>query len=255
MRFGFNATLLLAATLCLAGPAHGQIASSGPAALARQMPTVYGPYLANISRVRILQRRGSLRSAGSTRQSVPKTTPSTTSPGTNSSTPNTIFTPVQSPFVPQQLSGVLARTPEERKYIEGVLTKCLNFYLDTARQKGVPLNDVALALNYYISTNYFVYSKGSGPTQSQMNATRDMIRANLVQDERFRQMSDRQKQEAYETLIVLAGFVDLGYGTSKQSGNEENAAQFREMAKHNLETLLGVPVEQIHFTDNGPVLN
>ena len=127
----------------------------------------------------------------------------------------------------------------------------MNNYTDVARQKGVPLHDVARAVNYYISTNYFVYSQGKGPTPSEMAATRDIIRANMGQDETFRRMSDRQKQEAYETLIVLAGFADLGYGTAKQSGNESLAAPFREMAKQNLETLLGVPVEKIHFTNAG----
>jgi hypothetical protein len=115
----------------------------------------------------------------------------------------------------------------------------------------VPLNDVALALNYFISTNYFVYSLGRGPTAGQMSATRDMIRANMVQDQAFRQMSDKQKQEAYETLIVLAGFVDMGYGTSKKNGDTGAAEQFRQMAKYNLETVLGVPIDKIHFTDNG----
>jgi hypothetical protein len=77
----------------------------------------------------------------------------------------------------------------------------------------------------------------------------------MAQDAAFRRMSDRQKQEAYETLIVLAGFVDMGFGTTKQSGNEGAAASFRDMAKHNLETLLGVPVEKIHFTSAGLALD
>jgi hypothetical protein len=162
---------------------------------------------------------------------------------------------VRPAFVPQQLAARLGKTPQERRDIEAVLTRCLHFYTDTARQKRVPLNDVALALNYFISTNYYVYSLGSGPTQNEMNATRDLIRANMAQDPTFRRMSDRQKQEAYETLIVLAGFVDMGYGTAKHSGNESAAASFREMAKHNLETLLGAPVEKIHFTSEGLALN
>lgn len=219
-----------------------QIANTGPAALARQMPTIYAPYLANISRVRVLQKRGKLKST-------------TQSPGRFSSTPGTVFQSSQPPFVPQQLAARLAKTPQERQYIESVLTRCLTFYTDTAKQKGVPLNDVALALNYFISTNYFVYSLGRGPTPEQMSATRDVIRANMVQDPAFGQMSDKQKQEAYETLIVLAGFVDLGYGTSKKSGDNGAAEQFREMAKHNLETVLGVPIDKIHFTNDGLQLN
>ena len=161
----------------------------------------------------------------------------------------------QPPFVPQQLATRIGKTQQERQYIEGVLTKCLNFYVDTAIQKRVPLNDVALALNYFISTNYFVYSSGAGPTPQQMSATRDLIRANMTRDDAFRSMSDKQKQEAYETLIVLASFVDFGAGTAKQSGDANTAAQFREMAKYNLETLLGVPIEKIHFTNDGLALN
>ena len=233
--------------------ATAQIANTGPAALARQMPTIYAPYLANISRVRILQKRGKLRSTTSSRRGGQ--TPTTQPPGPFSTAGDTTFQTSQPPFVPQLLAARLGKTSQERQYIEGVLSKCLTFYTDTAKQKGVPLNDVALALNYYISTNYFVYSLGRGPTPPQMSATRDLIRTNMVQDQAFRQMSDRQKQEAYETLIVLAGFVDMGYGTSKNSGDTYAAEQFREMAKHNLETLLGVPIDRIHFTNDGLELN
>lgn len=255
-----TARIAIACLLCSAiTPA--QIANTGPAALARQMPTIYAPYLANISRVRVLQKRGKLnssRGSTSTGQSGQKQSgqkPTTQPTGPFSNTTGTVFHSTQPPFVPQQLAARLGKTLQERQHIEGVLTKCLTFYTDTAKQKGVPLNDVALALNYFISTNYFVYSLGRGPTPDQMSATRDAIRANMVQDEAFRQMSDKQKQEAYETLIVLAGFVDLGYGTSKKSGDAGAAEQFREMAKYNLETVLGVPIDKIHFTNDGLELN
>jgi hypothetical protein len=263
MRLVIRIVTLTTVGLCFC-LAHAQIASSGPAALARQMPNIYAPYLANISRVKILQRQGKLKpgyGGAATRKSTPPATPQPGSknPQPSSKTPpaisDTTFTPVGAPFVPHQLSVQLGKSPQEQKYIEEVLTKCLNFYKDNAQQKGVPLNDVARALNYYIATSYFVYSNGSGPSQKQMDATRDTIKTNLIQDETFKQMSDRQKQEAYETLIVLAGFVDLGYGTTRQNGNDASAAQFRDMAKHNLETLLGVPVDKIHFTDDGLQLN
>jgi hypothetical protein len=264
MRVIVRAGLLFANIICASIVGSAQIAPTGPAALARQIPTVYGPYLANISRVRIAEKRsGTLHLPGSVvngnrRTNQPGGSQPSTSPGTGGtplSATTTTFTPVQTPFVPRKLSEVLGKNTDEQKSIQAVLTKCLNYYNDTARRKGVPLNDVALALNYYISTNYFVYSNGGGPTQSQMSATRDQIRLNLAQDENFRQMSDRDKQEAYETLIVLAGFVDLGYGTTKQSSNGDAAEQFRDMAKHNLEALLGVSVSKIHYTDVGLTLD
>lgn len=246
------AGIVIICVLCC-GIASAQVASTGPAALARQMPNIYAPYLANISRVRVLQKRGKLNSSRGSTSSRPS--PTTQPSGPFSVAHDTVFHTSQPSFVPQQLAARLGKTAQERQYIEGVLTKCLTFYTDTAKQKGVPLNDVALALNYFISTNYFVYSLGRGPTPAQMSATRDMIRTNMVQDQAFRQMSDKQKQEAYETLIVLAGFVDMGYGTSKNSGDNGAAEQFRDMAKHNLETVLGVPIDKIRFTDEGLELN
>ena len=241
--------------------ASAQIARTGPAALAQRMPTIYAPYLANISRLRIMQARsrpvphpGINRRRGQEPAGLQPSPASSTAERPPASD-DTVFRTVRPAFVPHELAARLGKTPQERRDIEAVLTRCLRHYTDNARQKGIPLNDVARALNYFISTNYYVYSLGSGPTQNQMDATRAVIRANMAQDPAFRRMSDRQKQEAYETLIVLAGFVDLGFGTTKQSGNESAAASFREMAKHNLETLLGVPVEKIHFTSEGLALN
>lgn len=219
--------------------------------VARQKRQEYDSYLAKISRLRVLAKQGRFTQPRANSKGPGSPTSTTVSP----SSQDTVFHTVEPSFVPQQLAARLGNTPQERRHIEELLTKCLNFYTDTARQKGVPLNDVARALNYYIATNYFVYTHGAGPTQDQMAATRKVISANMVQDENFRRMSDREKQESYETLIVLAGFVDLGYGSSKQSGNAKLSGQFREMARHNLETLLGTPIEKIHFTNEGLALN
>ena len=250
--------LLLSGAFASVAPSsvNAQVFSSGPAALAQQMPTIYAPYLANISRIQVVQKRerpssppasGSKRPVGQT----PTKRPTENSPAAG----DTTFHSTQPAFVPQQLAARLGKTKQERQYIESTLTKCLNFYIDTAKQKGVPLNDVTLALNYYIGTNYSVYSIGAGPTLAQLNATQILIHDNLVHDDVFRRMSDKQKQEAYETLIVLAGFVDLGFGTLRKSGDAKSAEPFREMAKFNLETLLGAPIEKISFTNDGLVVN
>jgi len=219
--------------------------------IARQKSRDYDANLGNLSRTRIVIKPGKFPPG-----TQPKNPPGpTTTSGRVPSDQTTTFRPVEPAFVPQQLAARMGKTPQEQQYIEDLLTKCLDFYTQTARQKGIPLYDVARALNYYISTNYFIYSEGAGPTKAQMDKTRAVISSNIVQDQNFRRMSDREKQESYETLIVIAGFVDLGYGTAKQSGNQNLAAQFHEMARHNLETLLSSPIDKIRFTDDGLVLN
>ena len=54
-------TVLLDALVVLAAfPLIAQVYQTGPAGLAQQMPHIYAPYMANISRVRILENKDKL---------------------------------------------------------------------------------------------------------------------------------------------------------------------------------------------------
>lgn len=52
-------TILLAAPMVLAAPlpAAAQVFNTGPAGLARQMPRIYGPHMANRARLKYLEKR------------------------------------------------------------------------------------------------------------------------------------------------------------------------------------------------------
>ena len=60
-------------------PAHSQVFNTGPAGLAQQMPRIYAPYLANMSRIKVLEKsagppaRGVIPGRGSS-PSAPRTT-------------------------------------------------------------------------------------------------------------------------------------------------------------------------------------
>jgi uncharacterized protein DUF6683 len=249
MRCGLRIALSIAGVVWLAPLAQAQVYTTGPAGLAQQMPRIYAPYLATIGRVKLLENQRKLGGANGA------ATDATGTKGDRQSgarpVPTTTFRPAAAAFVPKQLASHLGKTPQERQTIEQTLTSCLSHYTEAARRKGVPLNDVALALGYFIATNYYIYTVGQGPTLPQIHATQKRLRVNMMEDETFRHMTDRQKQEAYETLIVLAGFADMGFGTMKHAGNEAAAEAFRTFARQNLENLLSAPIEKIHFADDG----
>jgi flagellar biosynthesis chaperone FliJ len=238
-----------AALVCLAPVAQAQVYNTGPAGRAQQMPRIYAPYLATIGRVKLLENQRKLGSVGGARTGATGTKGD--GHGGGGPVATTIFRPVAAAFVPKQLALRLGKTPQERHTVETTLTDCLNHYTEIAQQKGVPLHDVARARSYFIATNYYIYTAGQAPTLPQIHVTEEQLRANMIDDETFRHMTDRQKQEAYETLIVLAGFADMGFGTMKHAGNQPAAEQFRAFARQNLENLLSAPIEKIHFTDEG----
>jgi hypothetical protein len=225
--------ILTVAWLVTGGSTAGaQVLSAQPAGLAAEMPRVYAPYLANVSRIRLLEK--------------PPHRPA------RIATAATTFQVVGPPFVPRKLATNLGKTSWDRQEIEATLTRCLAQYAGGTRQRSAAFQDLARALVYFLATNHAVFSEGKRPpTQAQLDASRAAIRASMLADERFREMSDMQKQEAFETLVVLAGFVDLGYGAAKQIGDRAAAARFQEMARQNLEALLGVPAERVRFTSAG----
>jgi hypothetical protein len=247
MRRKLQIAVSIAGVIWLAPVAQAQVFTTGPAGLAQQMPRIYAPYLATIGRVKLLENQRKLASANSAPAA-----------GTKGGEPvdarpdvTTTFRPVAAAFVPKQLASHLGKTPQERQTIEQTLTDCLSHYTEAAQRKGVPLHDVALALGYFIATNYYIYTVGQGPTPPQIHATQERLRVNMMEDETFRHMTDRQRQEAYETLIVLASFADMGFGTLRQAGNAAGAEEFRTFARQNLENLLSAPIEKIHFADDG----
>jgi hypothetical protein len=57
MKKQFRVVILVLACLGIAAvPLSAQVSTTGPAGLARQMPRIYGPHMANVSRVRNQQK-------------------------------------------------------------------------------------------------------------------------------------------------------------------------------------------------------
>jgi hypothetical protein len=64
-------------------------------------------------------------------------------------------------------------------------------------------------------------------------------------------VTDRQKQEMYETLVLFTGFAFAAYQEGKQSGNTESVNVGRQLAGQNLQSLTGISPDKISFTDQG----
>jgi hypothetical protein len=67
----------------------------------------------------------------------------------------------------------------------------------------------------------------------------------------FRKMTDEDKQKMTETLVIMAGIVDAGYLKAIDAEDEQVIKQAHEMAKGNLEKLLGVPIDKIKINLSG----
>jgi len=131
-----------------------------------------------------------------------------------------------------------------------IMTAILQEYEKNARAAGKP-NDVALALSFFFATNASVFHDAGEPSDPKMLELRETIADALVEGNAMNGVTDRQKQEMYETLVLFTGFALAAYQEGKQSGNTESVKVGQQLAGQNLQSLTGISPDKISFTDQG----
>jgi hypothetical protein len=131
-----------------------------------------------------------------------------------------------------------------------ILTTILQEYEKAARAAGHP-NDLALALSFFFATNASVYHDAGEPADPPIMELRDAIAEALAEDNALNGVTDRRKQEIYETLVIYTGFALATYQEGKQEGNTETVKVSRQLAGQNLLAFTGVSPDKINFTAQG----
>lgn len=131
-----------------------------------------------------------------------------------------------------------------------IMSTILTEYEKGARAAGHP-NDLALALSFFFATNASIYHNAGEPADLAMMELRDAITEALVEGKALNGLTDRQKQEMYETLVIFTGFTLATYQEGKQGGNAETVKVSRQLAGQNLLALTGISPDKISFSAQG----
>ncbi len=131
-----------------------------------------------------------------------------------------------------------------------LMSAILDEYEKNARAAGKP-NDLALALSFFFATNASIYHDAGEPPDPQMLELREVIAGALVEGNALHGVTDRQKQEMYESLVLFTGFALAAYQEGKQSGNVESVKVGQQLAGQNLQAVTGISPDKINFTDQG----
>jgi len=163
----------------------------------------------------------------------------------------TTFRPVAASIMPQRLATQMGRTPEERARLEKFFAGLLKDYKEMAVERRAPLNDVARASSFAVGTSYDVYNEGRLLGERAFQSMREQMYDALAASRKFQALDDRQRQEMYESYVILGMFVSAAYESANKSHDAELAAKMRKLARIQLEGAFGVPVERLRFTDEG----
>ena len=144
----------------------------------------------------------------------------------------------------QQYLDAVQISAQEKAELKKLVLKIFKEYEAAAVAKGYP-NDWALAYVSYVGLNSHVYY---GKTEEliipfEQNAgLRDVVAEYATDNEIFKNVTDRQKQELYELLVMLGALTYHYYEKACKENNLEEINNCKLSAAQNLE-LVGIKTQ------------
>ena len=139
-----------------------------------------------------------------------------------------------------------------------VMRELWALYVKQAKSQGAPSTDVARTMAYCISANYYYFTGGTGVPETQVAKLRGKLREALSEDAKFRALSNVQKQQLNESMVILTHFSALGFEVIAKKAPQDKQALVREgfkkLAGVNLQGILGVAPERVAFDKDGLVI-
>jgi hypothetical protein len=156
-------------------------------------------------------------------------------------------------------------TPETKQQMPLIISALLTEYEKAARAQGKP-NDLALATTAALVYNSSIYNDTPDPEDARIMELRDALAELAIEDGIFTSMTDRQKQELYENLVISTMLAKVGYEEAKKAGDKTTMAAYRTLAGQTLQAVSGLPPEKVDFSaaaqaaatllsNSAPVLN
>ena len=149
--------------------------------------------------------------------------------------------------VPLRTAETLARAyaPKQPGPLKSVLEQSLDLFAKAALKAQQPANDVAVALAFFVAANYSA-SQGQ-PLVADADFPRlvAQMRNGLAASPAFQKTNARLKRETFEQLAMVGMFVYLAKLELDKSPASEPAKHFRNHARANLASVLGMPADRV----------
>jgi hypothetical protein len=165
------------------------------------------------------------------------------------------FRPSGSRLMPAKLADVVARTTPgaDRAQLHQLFTGLLASYDDLlVREKEQRLaNNLAGAIRFLIMVCNYALKDGAELSEEQQEGLLQDLNSTIAAGMKQTPMTDRQKQEMYETTVIAAGFILALYQQGQENQDPEMIHQSKELARTLPSELLGISLDEVQFTKNG----
>lgn len=154
------------------------------------------------------------------------------------------------------IPGLLAKmdgTEEQKAAMGEQLEAVFTAYETQARKLGME-NDVAGALSFFLTTHYQVYKGGAKVSDAARTAIYRQFQSALDTDN-IRNLSDTEKQQAYETLIVTSAVTLFQYKAAVESKDKDSVREVRTGAGQVMSDTVQAAPAKIAISEEGFAIN
>jgi len=169
--------------------------------------------------------------------------------------PNAIqFRPTGTYLKTRALAESLGNSAAEREQYQKLMNTVLDAFGQQAQKAGFP-NDIAAAIAFFLGENIRIYRGLPDLSDQQYINLRNTIADALVSSGALNNLTDRQKQEMYETLVAYTGITQYGYEQGVQARNDAIIKGYQKVAGQNLRTVTKMSPDSMNLTTDGPAAN
>lgn len=165
----------------------------------------------------------------------------------------TTFKPSGSSATFETLADSIASNQTERDGLLLIFNTTKTAFEQEAKAMGRE-NNIPAALTFFIITNVTVYNDDEEPSDAAVEKLWDALSSVFEESPELAAMTDREKEEIYDTLIAMSGVPLLGYMQAKESGDREMLASYQQIAGMLIQTVLQVEPGSIRFVGDDIVI-
>lgn len=152
--------------------------------------------------------------------------------------------------VPLHTAETLARaySPKQPGPLTSLFEQSMDVFVKTAQKAQQPADDVAVALAFFVAANYAAANGQALVADEDFPRLAAQMRGSLSTSRAFQKAAPRMKRQTFEQLAMVGMFVYLAKLELDKSPSSEAARHFRDHARANLASVLGVPADRVTLT-------
>lgn len=165
-----------------------------------------------------------------------------------------VFRPDPNLDTSNALAESLGTTAEEKALLRQLFSVTKTAFEKEVAAKGRK-NNLAAAFTFFIGSAAMVYHDDPEPSDAALDKLWDNLDATFNETPEYSQLTNREKQEMYDTIVAFSGLILATYAEGKNTGNVETQQTAKLLAGTMIQLVLKTDPNKLRFGKDGLVVN